>query len=268
MEKLVKIQQKLKAPKNQYNAFGKYKYRNAEDILEAVKPLLAEEGLLMTITDEIIEVGSRIYVKATVKVFEGENMFFTSAFARESETQKGMNDSQITGSASSYARKYALNGMFCIDDTKDADSMDNREEKKEPKKEDKSNKFNDIIKKFNDIGLILGGSYGLKLHGVDLGRKISDIDLISTTKKIIRTDIERIQKIDSYKEFKGSDDALFSFKIDNVKFDVLYGGANINHIIIDGIKVQDEAQIIKAKQKYADKKVEKHVKDIKNYGSK
>ena len=125
MEKLIKVQQELKAPKNQFNAFGKYKYRNAEDILEAVKPLLAKYGLLMTISDVVKEVGNRIYVVSTVKISDGENEEFVDSWAREPETQKGMNESQITGAASSYARKYALNGMFCIDDTKDADSIDN-----------------------------------------------------------------------------------------------------------------------------------------------
>lgn len=122
IEKLKNVQSKLKAPKSQYNSFGKYSYRNQEDILEAVKPLLAAEGLIMTISDEVIEVGTRVYVKATVSVTDGENTVSNSALARESLEQKGMNDAQITGSASSYARKYALNGMFLIDDTKDADA--------------------------------------------------------------------------------------------------------------------------------------------------
>ena len=123
MEKLRKIQTELKAPKNQYNNFGKYKYRNAGDILEAVKPLLAKHQLTMVISDEIIEIASRVYVKATVDVFDGNEKISASAFAREPESKKGMDESQVTGAASSYARKYALNGMFCIDDTKDSDSM-------------------------------------------------------------------------------------------------------------------------------------------------
>ena len=125
MEKLIKVQQELKAPKNQFNAFGKYKYRNAEDILEAVKPLLAKYSLLMTISDGIEDIGNRVYIVSTVKVSDGEKTEIVNAYAREPEAQKGMNESQITGAASSYARKYALNGMFCIDDTKDADSIDN-----------------------------------------------------------------------------------------------------------------------------------------------
>ena len=118
--KLASIQQTLKAPKGQVNTFGKYKYRSCEDILEAVKPLLGD--LVLTISDDIVEVGGRVYVKATASLSSGSGNVSTTAFARESETKKGMDDSQITGSASSYARKYALNGLFCIDDTKDADA--------------------------------------------------------------------------------------------------------------------------------------------------
>lgn len=122
MEVLKNIQQELKAPKGQYNNFGKYKYRSAEDILEAVKPLLGKYGAQLTLTDEIIEVGGRIYVKATAKLTDGKEEVVTTAFAREPAEKKGMDESQITGTASSYARKYALNGLFLIDDTKDADT--------------------------------------------------------------------------------------------------------------------------------------------------
>lgn len=122
MEVLKNIQQELKAPKGQYNNFGKYKYRSAEDILEAVKPLLGKYGAQLTLTDDIIEVGGRIYVKATAKLTDGKEEAVTTAFAREPAEKKGMDESQITGTASSYARKYALNGLFLIDDTKDADT--------------------------------------------------------------------------------------------------------------------------------------------------
>ena len=118
------IQQKLKAPKGQFNSFGKYKYRSCEDIVEAVKPLLAEAGYHLILTDDIVMVGDRIYVKATASVLKGtEVLGSASAFAREPLEKKGMDTSQITGTASSYARKYALNGLFAIDDTKDADTM-------------------------------------------------------------------------------------------------------------------------------------------------
>lgn len=123
MKKISDIQQKLKAPKGQYNAFGKYKYRSLEDILEAVKPLLGSATLI--IEDEIIEIAGRVYVKATATLRDGEESVSATAYAREPEIKKGMDESQITGSSSSYARKYALNGLFLIDDSKDADSQDN-----------------------------------------------------------------------------------------------------------------------------------------------
>lgn len=123
MKELVDIQSRLKAPKGQYNRFGQYRYRSAEDILESVKPLLGENGCTLTVTDDIIQIGARIYVKATATIRNGNGeMEQTTAFAREEESKKGMDGSQVTGAASSYARKYALNGLFCIDDTKDADA--------------------------------------------------------------------------------------------------------------------------------------------------
>jgi hypothetical protein len=140
--KLATIQQKLKAPKGQMNKFGGYKYRSCEDILESVKPLLGD--LVLTISDDIVEVGGRVYVKATASLSSGSGNVSTTAFARESETKKGMDDSQITGSASSYARKYALNGLFCIDDTKDADAT-NEHEKPSLKEE-----YDELVNKLTD----------------------------------------------------------------------------------------------------------------------
>lgn len=121
-QKLTKVQSELKAPKNNKNNFGGYQYRSCEDVLESLKPILLKYELFMSISDEIIEVGNRIYVKATVKVFDDINEECVSAFAREDEGKKGFDLSQLTGATSSYARKYALNGMFLIDDTKDADA--------------------------------------------------------------------------------------------------------------------------------------------------
>ena len=124
-EKLMNIQTELKAPKGQYNSFGKYHYRSCEDILEAVKPLLKKYNCLLVIEDEIIPVGNRIYVKANVCIYDAEqrgDKVSNSAFAREEEEKKGMDGSQITGASSSYARKYALNGLFLIDDTRDSDA--------------------------------------------------------------------------------------------------------------------------------------------------
>ena len=124
-QKIVAIQSMLKAPKGQYNLFGKYNYRSCEDILEGVKPLLSEQELILTIEDSIEMIGDRYYVKATATLSDGTNSISTSAYARESLDKKGMDASQVTGATSSYARKYALNGLLCIDDTKDADTMNN-----------------------------------------------------------------------------------------------------------------------------------------------
>jgi hypothetical protein len=137
MKKLIEIQNELKAPKSKYNSFGKFSYRSCEDILEAVKPLLKVKDLIMTISDEAVNVGDKNYIKATVTITDGDKSMSVSALAREAEDKKGMNDSQITGTASSYARKYALNGMFLIDDTKDADTDEYKEatKKAEPKEE-------------------------------------------------------------------------------------------------------------------------------------
>lgn len=133
MKELIEIQSRLNAPKNLYNSFGKYKYRSAEGILEAVKPLLKELGCQLTISDEVVFLGNRFYIKATATLTNGNEKETTSAYAREDEQKKGMDGSQITGTASSYARKYALNGLFCIDDSKDADT-DEYQKQQEGKK--------------------------------------------------------------------------------------------------------------------------------------
>jgi len=121
MKELIKIQAGLKAPKGQYNNFGKYSYRSCEDILEAVKPLLLEYNCTLTLHDNLVNLGTRFYVKATAILTNGKETATGTAFAREPETKKGMDAAQITGATSSYARKYALNGLFLIDDCKDAD---------------------------------------------------------------------------------------------------------------------------------------------------
>lgn len=149
MKRLIEIQQALKAPKNQKNAFGGYNYRSCEDILEAVKPLLKKQGLALIIEDEVIaidggytitekdkkiETSNRVYIKATATLYDDEGKIIakSSAMAREEETKRGMDASQLTGSTSSYARKYALNGLFAIDDTKDADATNTHGKNKEP----------------------------------------------------------------------------------------------------------------------------------------
>ena len=140
-QKLSAIQTELKAPKGQTNKFGGYKYRSCEDILTAVKPLLAKYECSLKISDDIIEVGSRVYVKSTAFLHDNNSdcSITTQALAREAEVKKGMDDSQITGSASSYARKYALNGLLCIDDTKDPDAT-NDHGKAQPKSVAKTTK--------------------------------------------------------------------------------------------------------------------------------
>lgn len=135
--KLAAVQAELKAPKSQYNAFGKYNYRNCEDIIEAAKPLLKKYGLLLALTDEIQQIGDRFYVQATATVYDIDDggVFCTQASAREEAEKKGMDGSQVTGASSSYARKYALNGLFAIDDTKDSDTTNQGEDKPQVKME-------------------------------------------------------------------------------------------------------------------------------------
>lgn len=144
-QKLINVQKELKVPKGQRNDFGNYNYRSAEDILNAVKTLNAEQGLLLTITDEAQLIGDWHYIKATATITDGKDSITVSASARESETKKGMDSSQITGAASSYARKYALNGLYCIDDTKDADTNEyqnqnkNQTQNNQPKQQTSNN---------------------------------------------------------------------------------------------------------------------------------
>lgn len=155
MEELIKIQTELKAPKNLYNSFGKYKYRNAEGIMEAVKPLLKKYNCYLTLCDDIHMIGDRYYLRATATIInkDGKSVV-VSALAREDESKKGLDGAQLTGSTSSYARKYALNGLFLIDDTKDADSdeynveSDNRANKE---KIDADKQRAALAKKFPDV---------------------------------------------------------------------------------------------------------------------
>lgn len=141
-EKLLSVQSKLKAPKNQFNSFGKYKYRSCEDILEGLKPILAENKASVILSDDIVQIGDRYYLQATatfIDVESGERLE-VKALARESETKAGMDLAQVTGSVSSYARKYALNGLFAIDDTKDSDST-NTHGKDKPSDSNVENKW-------------------------------------------------------------------------------------------------------------------------------
>lgn len=168
---VAKIQSELKAPKNQLNKFGGYKYRNCEDILEAVKPLLNNLGLVITINDELINMGNRFYIKATATISDGENSLSNSALAREAEVKKGMDESQITGAASSYARKYALNGLLLIDDTKDADATETHN-------------------KENTTGNFVGGAVESKVEetvkksGFSARKKLTNKPVESTTEEV------------------------------------------------------------------------------------
>ncbi len=141
-EKLNAVQSRMKAPKNLYNSFGKYKYRNAEGILEAFKPYGKELGLVLMLRDSIEEIGNRVYVKATATLYDIEDKTFVEvyAYAREADDKKGMDASQVTGATSSYARKYCLNGLFLLDDTKDADTDEYRNENEERKNQAKPQK--------------------------------------------------------------------------------------------------------------------------------
>ncbi|MGN1120869.1 MAG: ERF family protein, partial [Eubacteriales bacterium] len=155
IEKLLDVQLQLKAPKGQYNSFGKYKYRSCEDILEAVKPLCGKNKAAVYVTDDVEEKGGRIYIKATAHFAdaETEKEITVSAYAREEENKKGMDGSQVTGASSSYARKYALNGLFAIDDTKDSDSTNthgNDTEKAAASKKAVEEKKNSNIEKVHE----------------------------------------------------------------------------------------------------------------------
>ena len=139
-EKLSKIQQEMKAPKNLYNSFGKYNYRNAESILESFKPFEDKYNVFMVVYDDVVQVGERIYIKAIAELLdcESDDSIKAHAYARESVEKKGMDDSQITGTASSYARKYALNGLFLLDDTKDADTDEYKKQEKKGQEDSKA----------------------------------------------------------------------------------------------------------------------------------
>lgn len=132
MNTLAKIQAEVKAPKGQFNNFGKYKYRSCEDIVEAVKVVINPLGFFLTLSDEIVNIGNRFYIKATATISNGTETYSATSYAREEESKKGMDGSQVTGASSSYARKYALNGLFAIDDTKDADATNTHDDKEIP----------------------------------------------------------------------------------------------------------------------------------------
>ncbi|WP_338967417.1 ERF family protein [Fusobacterium nucleatum] len=191
-EKLLKAQVELKAPKGQYNSFGKYKYRSCEDILEALKPVLDKLKLTLFIKDDVIEINTRNYVKATitlVNIEKPDEQIQVSALAREEETKKGMDGSQITGASSSYARKYALNGMFMIDDTKDSDSTNTHGKEEKTEDERKKNAIEEITKLANTEDL-----YNEVLNIAAKFNKNSLLDCSLEELKKIYTELKKVGK--------------------------------------------------------------------------
>lgn len=187
MEKLIKIQSELKAPKSNYNGFGKFHYRSCEDILETVKPLLAKEKCTLTLSDDIVAIADKVYVRATATISDGKEQHSTSAYARESENKKGMDESQMTGTASSYARKYALNGLFLIDDTKDADTDEFQHTKqKAEKKQSGATKKTEDKKK---------ADWRTKVLDLAKSKGITAIDLATKYKLNNSTSAERFKEI-------------------------------------------------------------------------
>lgn len=189
------IQAELKAPKGQENSFGHYKYRSCEDILEAVKPLLQKNDTKLVIYDELQNIGDRYYVKATAELSHGTgDKILVSAYAREEETKKGMDASQITGAASSYARKYALNGLFLIDDTKDADTMDNS--KTPAKSAAKSlTKHTDFVSDTSKPRYITMKQVELLINNVKWGLKTYDKDeIVSFLDGVIGKDFNKVEQ--------------------------------------------------------------------------
>ena len=182
MKELLEIQKELKAPKGQKNTFGNYNYRSCEDILEAVKPLLSSKGCGLILSDEVVNVGDKNYVKASARFICGTESIYATAYAREALQQKGMSDPQITGSASSYARKYALNGLFAIDDTKDDDAT--YQHNKAPQQ--KPIVTNHTIKEIEDLALIKD----VPLNKITVAYKK---DLVAFTQKELNTAFKTLQ---------------------------------------------------------------------------
>ena len=200
IENFSKLIHELKAPKGQKNTFGKYNYRSAEDILEAVKPIAFKYGLIINLTDTIKLIGDRYYVEAVASVTDGINRFSSTGLARESEVKKGMDDSQITGTASSYARKYALNGLLLIDDTKDADTDEYKQENdsKAPKKITKL-QAQAMLKKIDALAELVSIKTNKKVTGIDMWQKISDTKFLSVL-DINTLDAEQYMTVKRYTE--------------------------------------------------------------------
>lgn len=194
-KKLMNIQSELKAPKGQYNRFGEYTYRSCEDILEAVKPVLAKHGCTLTISDSIMLIGDRFYVKATATLSDtdSDKSISVSAYAREAQDKKKLDVSQVTGATSSYARKYALNGLFCIDDTKDADTDEHRQQqekggrKAEPKQQQPKQQKPAALTKDELIDKVVALCDAKRI-------KVSDICMMSKVNSLEDLTVDRLEK--------------------------------------------------------------------------
>lgn len=201
-EKLITVQCDLKAPKGQRNDFGKYNYRSAEDIVNAVKPLNKEQGLLLTLSDKMLLIGDRYYVEATATITDGETSQNYTAYAREAVAKKGMDESQITGTASSYARKYALNGLYLIDDTKDADTNEYKQQENNVKKINKKQKeeLERNFSKIADLRKISAKSVeATYLSHIQFNGKLEDLDTNSHY-LLLKSTEEKIRNIEKEKQ--------------------------------------------------------------------
>ena len=198
-EKINKIQVELKAPKSQRNNFGNYNFRNCEDILEALKPLLLREKIIIQLSDDLVQIGDRFYIKATATLIDVESgeKHSTTAFAREELSKKGMDGSQITGASSSYARKYALNGLLAIDDTKDSDTTnthnnnDSKNQKKQASTEEKrKNGENYIAKNTQKYQEMIDGFF--ETHNAKNITELSNDNVSELARKIY--ELEKLEK--------------------------------------------------------------------------
>ena len=209
-EKLLNIQNELKAPKGQYNNFGKYKYRNAEDILEAVKPLCFKYKATLILTDEVVLIGERYYVKATASLTDIEKELTgieVTAYAREEESKKGMDGSQITGSSSSYARKYALNGLFNIDDTKDSDATNtgDKDDSKASKNEEEPPNVAAIRGKVIDRIQLASLESELKRTGVKTIQIVKEYTIPSLREMKLEQYVELMKRLEKIKTREKTD---------------------------------------------------------------
>ena len=220
-EKLLSIQTELKAPKSQYNSFGKYNYRNCEDILEAVKPLCAKYKAVSVMGDEVIQIGERYYIKSTARLIdlESEGVVENTAYAREEAEKKGMDGSQVTG-ASSYARKYALNGLFAIDDTKDSDTTNNGQTtpkeatkaKQTAKTEEWKLTKSELVTKFGDV--VSNAEKCIEYYEKSLG-DIPYSEWDEETCKAIRKDLEKKRQQKKKKEQKETEEVEPPFPMED-----------------------------------------------------